>query len=113
MENSTQQAANVWGSLALDGRPSTAPVLDDCLSTDDPAVERLGRGRMEHLLGRGMQLSLAVEKWQARAIWVLSRADDDYPGRLKRSLGSGAPPILYGCGDRSVTRGDCSGLARP
>lgn len=85
------------------------PVLDDCLSTDDPAVERLGRGRMEHLLGRGMQLSLAVEKWQARAIWVLSRADDDYPGRLKRSLGSGAPPILYGCGDRSFL--DDGGLA--
>lgn len=27
MENSAQQAANVWGSLALDGRPPTGPVL--------------------------------------------------------------------------------------
>ncbi|MCY3933271.1 MAG: DNA-processing protein DprA [Acidobacteria bacterium] len=84
-------------------------VLSECLGAADPAVESLDPGRIEALLGRGMQLSLAVENWQARAIWVLSRADDGYPSRLKRRLGSGAPAVLYGCGERSFL--DCGGLA--
>lgn len=84
-------------------------VLAECLGEGDSAVESLDPGRIEALLGRGMQLSLAVEKWQARAIWVLSRADDGYPSRLKRRLGGGAPAVLYGCGDRSFL--DCGGLA--
>ena len=84
-------------------------VLEECLGDGDSAVENLDPRRIEALLGRGMQLSLAVEKWQARAIWVLSRADDGYPSRLKRRLGSGAPAVLYGCGDRSFL--DCGGLA--
>lgn len=84
-------------------------VLAECLGEGDSAVESLDPARIEALLGRGMQLSLAVEQWQARAIWVLSRADDGYPSRLKRRLGSGAPAVLYGCGDRSFL--DCGGLA--
>ena len=85
------------------------PVLDECLGQGDPAVERLDRGRMESLLGRGMQLGLAVENWQTRAIWVLSRADDAYPARLKQRLGADAPAVFYGCGDLSFLDG--GGLA--
>ena len=58
--------------------------------------------RLERLLGRGFLLAQAVERWQARAIWVLSRADADYPRRLKRRLGEDAPPVLYGCGDAAI-----------
>ena len=83
-----------------------AEVLGRCLPLMKP---RIDRARIEYLLGRGLQLSLAVERWQARAIWVLSRADDEYPRRLKRRLGQRAPAVLYGCGDRSFL--DCGGLA--
>jgi DNA processing protein len=58
----------------------------------------VGRERLETLLGRGFLLSQALERWQARAIWVVSRADPDYPERLKTRLGNYAPPVLYGCG---------------
>ncbi len=81
-------------------------VLDECL---DPPGPKLDRVRIEALRGRGVQLGLAVERWQARAIWVLSRADNDYPRRLKRRLREKAPPVLYGCGDRSLL--DDGGLA--
>jgi DNA processing protein len=54
--------------------------------------------RLNELLNRGFLLSQAVERWQARAIWVVSRADAQYPQRLKSRLKSNAPPILYGCG---------------
>ena len=58
--------------------------------------------RLERLLGRGFLLAQAVERWRTRAIWVLSRADADYPRRLKQRLGGDAPPILYGCGDAAI-----------
>jgi len=58
-----------------------------------------GRARMDALLGRGFLLSQAVERWNARAIWVISRADSRYPKRLKARLKEDAPPLLYGCGD--------------
>lgn len=68
-----------------------------------------GRARLETLLGRGFLLSQAVERWNARAIWVISRADASYPKRLKIRLREDAPPVLYGCGD--ITLLDKGGLA--
>lgn len=58
-----------------------------------------GRSRIEDLLGRGFLLSQAVERWNARTIWVFSRADTKYPRRIKMRLKEDAPPVLYGCGD--------------
>ena len=55
--------------------------------------------RLKRLLGRGFLLSQAIERWQTRAIWVVSRADADYPKRLKMHLKEDAPPILYGCAE--------------
>ena len=55
--------------------------------------------RVDRLLARGFLLSQALEHWQSRAIWVVSRADSGYPERFKRRLGKLAPPVLYGCGD--------------
>ena len=69
----------------------------------------LDTNRIEQLLGRGFLLSQAVEHWRTRAIWVRSRADDDYPRRLKKRLGEDAPPVLYGCGDPAILNG--GGLA--
>jgi DNA processing protein len=63
------------------------------------AEEIFGHDRLEPLLGRGFLLSQAVERWSARAIWVLSRADTEYPQILKSRLREDAPPVLYGCGD--------------
>ena len=58
--------------------------------------------RLNQLLDRGFLLGLAMERWRNRAIWVASRADTDYPSRLKKRLKDDAPPILYGCGEASI-----------
>ena len=58
--------------------------------------------RMGSLLERGFLLSQAVNNWQERAIWVVSRADDEYPQRLKERLGAKAPTVLYGCGSSEL-----------
>ena len=65
--------------------------------------------RVERLLGRGFLLSQAVEHWQARKIWLVSRADAEYPQRIKQRLGENAPPVFYGCGDAAIL--DMGGLA--
>ena len=64
---------------------------------------------MRRLLDRGFLLAQVVERWQARAIWVISRADSDYPRRLKESLREDAPPVIYGCGDKGLL--EAGGLA--
>ena len=50
-----------------------------------------------------------IERWQARAIWVVSRADAEYPRRLKARLREDAPAVLYGCGDMALL--ETGGLA--
>jgi DNA processing protein len=65
--------------------------------------------RLDALLGRGFLLSQAVERWSARAIWIVSRADATYPRRLKTRLREDSPPILYGCGDSALL--ETGGLA--
>lgn len=65
----------------------------------DLCAQPFGRARLDALLGRGFLLSQAVERWSARAIWVISRADSRYPKRLKALLKEDTPPLLYGCGD--------------
>ncbi len=69
----------------------------------------LDNERLTRLLQRGFQLSQAMERWQSRAIWVLSRADRAYPRRLKERLREDSPPILYGCGDAALL--ETGGLA--
>jgi predicted Rossmann fold nucleotide-binding protein DprA/Smf involved in DNA uptake len=70
-------------------------VLQECRAVIDDA-------RVRQLLDRGFLLSQAVERWHGRAIWVVSRADASYPQRFKQRLKDLAPPVLYGCGDRSI-----------
>ncbi|MCY4436967.1 MAG: DNA-processing protein DprA [Chloroflexi bacterium] len=75
----------------------------------DKSELRLDYERIGQLIQRGFLLSQALEHWQARAIWVVSRADPGYPNRFKRRLGKYAPPVLYGCGDAELL--DSGGLA--
>ena len=76
----------------------------DLLQPDAPDLIRacqsvFDESRLQRLLGRGFLLSQVVERWHARAIWVVSRADPQYPKRLKVRLKEDAPAVLYGCGE--------------
>nr|WP_242527080.1 DNA-processing protein DprA [Pseudomonas orientalis] len=86
----------------------------DLLTAESTEILRLCRpiadeSRLQRLLGRGFLLSQVVERWQTRAIWVISRADPEYPRRLKARLRADAPAVLYGCGDISLL--ESGGLA--
>lgn len=82
--------------------PDAAEILRAC----QPVIEE---DRLQRLLGRGFLLSQVIERWQARAIWVVSRADAEYPRRLKARLREDAPAVLYGCGDMTLL--ETGGLA--
>jgi DNA processing protein len=79
---------------------------DRLLQESEPPIEG---ERLRRLLSRGFLLSQATERWQTRAIWVVSRADASYPRRLKALLKEDAPPLLYGCGDAAIL--ESGGLA--
>ncbi len=65
--------------------------------------------RLQYLLGRGLAMSLALEKWQSAGIWTLMRFDAGYPKQLKKHFGQNAPAVLYGVGDKSlVSKGGLS-----
>lgn len=82
--------------------PEAEGYLKECQPVIDGA-------RLKRLLARGFLLSQAIERWQTRAIWVVSRADANYSRRLKARLKENAPPVLYGCGDMMIL--DTGGLA--
>ena len=69
----------------------------------------VGGDRLNALLGRGLLLAKAVERWCTLSIWVVSRSDEGYPKRLKARLRADAPPVLYGRGDARLL--DEGGLA--
>ena len=72
----------------------------------DKLIDKCGwvidKTRLEALIGRGFELAQAVEDWHRQAIWVVSRADEDYPSMLKKRLKSNAPALLYGCGEKGI-----------
>jgi four helix bundle suffix protein len=67
-------------------------IAPDAGETVSACATMFGRERLESLLGRGFLLSQAVDRWNTRAIWVVSRADATYPPRLKARLKEDAPP---------------------
>ncbi|MFN9679285.1 MAG: DNA-processing protein DprA [Betaproteobacteria bacterium] len=83
-----------------------SPDAADLLRACQPVIDE---ARLRRLLGRGFLLSQVIERWQARAIWVVSRADAEYPRRLKARLREDAPAVIYGCGDMSLL--ESGGLA--
>lgn len=79
-------------------KPNADAILKECGGVVD-------KERVSRLLGRSLLLSQAVERWRSRAIWVISRADDEYPPMLKARLRIDAPNLLYGCGNVALAKG--------
>ena len=70
---------------------------------------KISSTRILYLLGRGHSMALNLEKWSRSGLWVITRADSEYPWRLKQRLKQDAPPVLFGCGSKELL--NYSGLA--
>ena len=58
--------------------------------------------RIERLLDRGCALGIALEKWQRAGLWIITRSGPDYPKKLKDRLRLDSPPVLFGCGNKTL-----------
>ncbi len=58
--------------------------------------------RVQRLLDRRAALGFAMEKWERAGLWVLTRADADYPRRWKQRLSIDSPAVLFGCGNAGL-----------
>lgn len=126
LSGNTKAILLLTAPLVVGNRRQRAPVLTageyrklaPCLASHqlepatllEPGADRLlaqcgavvDEARLRELLNRGFLLSQAVERWQTRGIWVVSRADEAYPPMLKKRLRNEAPSVLYGCGRREL-----------
>lgn len=66
--------------------------------------KKVTKERLLALLDRGNAMAIAMQKWQNAGIWVLTRADMEYPQKLKKVLKHKSPPILYGAGTKKILR---------
>jgi predicted Rossmann fold nucleotide-binding protein DprA/Smf involved in DNA uptake len=55
--------------------------------------------RIARLLDRSGRLAIEIENLFARGIWIVTRADELYPARLKKTLKRHAPALLFGAGE--------------
>lgn len=68
--------------------------------TDGQAARVLG------LLRRAGPASIELERLADRGLWFMAAVDPDYPPRLRSSLGTAAPPVLFGAGERNLLAAD-------
>ena len=50
------------------------------------------------LLGRGIGLAMASEKWLRSGVWILGAGDREYPEKLRSQEFESMPPVLFGYG---------------
>lgn len=54
--------------------------------------------RLAALLDRAGAVGFALQQLEEQGIWIITRADENYPQRLRRKLESKAPVVLFGAG---------------
>lgn len=71
------------------------------LQLSELRLNEVGRDQIERLLDRGAALGVMVERWTSRGVWLISRADEEFPVRYKTYLQHATPPVIYGVGEHS------------
>jgi len=77
---------------------------DAQMSLSEWQDKKITHERILQLLCRGNAMAIAMQKWSNAGIWIITRADEEYPKQLKKRLGKKAPPIFYGAGDKKILR---------
>lgn len=60
--------------------------------------------RIIDLTGRSASLFFEVSKYENMGISLITRADNDYPQRIKQKLGESCPPYFFCAGDLSLLK---------
>lgn len=65
-------------------------------------MDRSTAERVTRLLERNASLSFELGRYENMGIFAITRADPQYPTKLKKVLGSNCPPIFYYAGDLNL-----------
>src|SRR5207253_1016463 len=74
----------------------SATEVQEDLGIAEPLADRIVR-----LLARSGQMAFEIERLTSMGIWILTRADSEYPRQLRRRLRQRAPTLFFGMGDRT------------
>ena len=66
--------------------------------------------RIQRLIDRSASISFELEKYRDMGIMIVTRADAQYPRRLKTTLGKICPPLFYYAGDLTLAGQSCVGF---
>ena len=66
--------------------------------------------RIKALVSRSGSIAFEIEKYSNMGINIVTRADANYPIRLKTILGKSCPPLFYYAGDLSIADKRCVGF---
>ncbi|MCQ2434582.1 MAG: DNA-processing protein DprA [Oscillospiraceae bacterium] len=67
--------------------------------------------RIHHLLNRGGSLAFEMGKYESMGISIVTRADTNYPKKIKARLGKSCPPLFYYAGNIKLADQKCVGFA--
>ena len=115
-ENAAPYTTNQWNKLAVRllqsplKRPGAffeweAEEWRKALPLDEPEFERLRK-----LLARAGQIGIEIEQLRSQGIQITTRAEQNYPRRLKETLKQSSPPLLYYCGDLRIADGPAAAV---
>jgi len=97
-----------WNGLAAKIAASELTRPGELLGLDEQSITRLleltptEAERLILLLGRGGNIAVELERLAAMGIWCVTRAEKNYPERLKKVLKHQAPPVLFGSGSSAL-----------
>jgi len=92
-------------SWLFDNRKNPGHLIDDIdeiIKTWNDPKHKITSDRLKFLLGRGLEMSLALEKWTSAGIWMMTRKDQDYPEGLTKKLKDATPALLFGVGNKKL-----------
>jgi len=75
------------------------------LGLDDELISRI-----ETLVSRSASITFELEKLYRTGIKIVTRADDEYPKKLKKTIGKHCPPLFYYAGNLELTKLPLIGL---
>lgn len=101
----TTRQWNILADKLIDSsikRPSMLFETNEELWKSELFLDSAEVNRLKKLLSRSGQLSIELESLYSVGIKISTRAEPNYPKRLKEVLRKNCPPILFYCGDMSI-----------
>lgn len=108
MRNESELITILCADFGDEYTPLTRAVFWKLYHKYGDSVEKLAESNEEtviELLKRSGSVSFSIQKIEQKGIKIITFLDEGFPIRLLEKLGDFCPPILYSCGDTSISEG--------